>query len=145
MFKSINFYWLLKFIYRITKYSGFLLPKIVFNSNEKIELKQSIADIIIFVINIGLSLYVYTFGAYIPMADLINSKLLEVGMNIINRFAIFMALPTKVISTFLNQRFLEIITDLKTSNAQVSSKINRLIDFLLNDFFYSYRYPKTKC
>lgn len=116
MFKFLNFSWLLKFIYKVTRISGFLYAEIDFKSDGKIVLKRSFINVIVYAVNIALTLLSYTFNAYIPLANVSHSILMEVGLNMATRTTIWLTLPLKAVNAIHRHRFLDILANLQRSN-----------------------------
>lgn len=120
MFKFLNFLWLLKLIYRISKISCFVISEFDFKSGGKIENKKRFGNMILLVLNIVMTLFTYTFNGYLPISDITHSMLMEIGINLGNRIPIYISIPMKIVSVIQNQKFLDILTNLQRNNEQVS-------------------------
>lgn len=131
MFKLLKSYGLLKFIYKVSRISGFVYTEIEFQENGKVVLKNSFANIIFFVMNIGLTFLSYTFDSRIPILDLTGSLIMEVGVNFITKMTIWFSLPLKLANLVHRQQFFEIIDRLQSNNLQVST-LESFLSFLTN-------------
>lgn len=124
MFKFINLKFLLKLIYKVAKFSGFLFITIDVNSDGKNVIKKQFLNVIIFMISFGFSFAANSMDVYFPVAYVTRSWLLEIGINFIFRLVNYCACILKL-STLLNsETFLNIILNLQWGEKKVSFTIN---------------------
>ena len=122
MFDFLNNFWLLKFIYKVARISGYVCTEIGFQLGDNVRVKNSLFNLLAMVVNFGLSLLVYTYSAHIPIANLTHSMLMDVAFNMIARMTVWLILPLKVANFIQRQRFFEIIANLQWNNKEVSSR-----------------------
>lgn len=122
MFKFLKFEWLLKFIYLTLKLSGFLYISIDFES-EKIKVKKQLRNIlVVLTTSFGLSLIANSYDAYMPVADVTRSKLLDMGLNFGMKVLIWLACLMKIANIVQSNRFFESLSILQWNERKVSKK-----------------------
>lgn len=73
-------------------------------SDGRVETRRSFFNKIIFIYNIGMTLYCCTYNAHIGIAKLAHSMIMEVGLNLIFKLSIWLSLPLKIANAFQHQR-----------------------------------------
>lgn len=122
MFEFLKFSWLLKFIYLTTKLSGFLYISIDFKSKD-LEVKKQFLNVIAFIISFGLSLIASSYDAYLPVAHVTHSRLLDMGVNISIHISVWLASLMKPINVVQSNRFFKTLSILHRLERQVSTNI----------------------
>lgn len=131
----MNFTWLLKLIYNLSKASGYLFISIGFSSFEEVKTWKRLWNFIFFFLSFGLSLVATSYDAYLPVAEVTKSKLMEIGINSIIRLTIMTTCYIKIGNVVLHKRFMEILTKLQRNHAKVSKFGSEIIHFESINFF----------
>lgn len=79
MISLLNFQSLLKMYVKMCKISGFLFISISFD-HLKLKQKSDGKNIVIFLVSFSLSVSANFFSAYFPVAEIVNSEILEIGV-----------------------------------------------------------------
>lgn len=118
MFSFLNFKWVLKFVYSVAKYSGFLFTSIDFDSKQLkvISCKYNYA---IFLASFGLSLAANFYPGYLPVADVAHSKILEIGVNLIIKALLVVVCVLKIAVLFQNDKFFFILSNMQRVHEKV--------------------------
>lgn len=120
MFKFACFSWVLEFIYKVSRLSGFIYTNIDFKPHRRVVIKKSFINTIVFMLGIGLNFLAnWTYDAYLSIADVTHSKLMEIAVNTIVKMLIWSSLLLKVINVFQSQRFFEIVEILQWGDKKV--------------------------
>lgn len=121
MFSSISFESILKLIYNVSKYFGFLLIKINFNFPEKISKSLNFNDKVFFAISFGISFYaMFFFEATLPIEPFTHSQLMDLGVNLMCRLTLATTFFLKVSSMLHGDAFFDLISDLYVCHLKVS-------------------------
>lgn len=136
----MDFYGLLKFIYKVSKLSGFLFITINFNVH-KFTTKLEFRNRILLLISFGFSLVSNTYyDAHFPIAHITHSQLLEVGVNLMSRLTIFANFMMKVTNLVYSLKFFEILSTFQFVNMKVRNLENHLMEiYLIFLQFQSYK------
>lgn len=121
MFKFLNFDFLLKIIYFMSKISGFIYISIDFDSN-KLAVKKHFWNTVLFASSFGFSLAANSYDSWLPVSDVTHSKLLEIGTNFIAFFTIWATCFLKVANGIQSQRFFEILSNLQWGERNVIAR-----------------------
>lgn len=116
MLAFLNFRWLLEFIYKVAKFSGFVFMSIDFKSFQIIPSKW---NFVAFALSLGLSFLANFFDAYLNIALVTRSELMEMGVNIIVRVFIYVACILKVSNALQSKKFFRIIKNLQWCDTKV--------------------------
>lgn len=118
MSKFVNFKFLLKFIFGIVKFSGFIFISIDLSSDE-IKVRKYWGNGVLFVASFGLSFIANSYDAYLPTSPIAHSKILEIGTNVIVRLRIYITCFLKLASVIHSKTFFNIISLLQKGELSV--------------------------
>lgn len=118
MFLFANFSWLLKFIYIVSRCSGFIYTNIDF-SLQKVVIRKSYTNMIMIALSIAFSCIACSFDPHFPIAEVTHSKLLEAGFNFSAKLWIWFALFMKAANFFHSTKFFEIMRIMQWSDMKV--------------------------
>lgn len=118
MVSFLNFQSLLKMYYLMCKLSGFLFISISFD-NLKLTQKSDRKNKVIFLVSLSLSVSANFFPAYFPVTEIVNSEILEIGINLITKALIFLICIVKTISFVQKEEFIFIITSVQSLHEKV--------------------------
>lgn len=119
MLQFVNFKWLLKVIYSLAKFSGFIFISINLNSS-KARLENHFWDVLVFSLSFGFSIAALSFDGNLPITLLTHSKILGIGVPIITKLTISMAFILKLSTAVQKRNFFKIISDLQWVEEKVS-------------------------
>lgn len=126
MFTFLNFDWLLKFNYLVLKFSGLFYNSIDFKS-KKVEVKKHFYDVLILVLSFGLSLLGNTFDPYLPVAEVTQSKLLDIAVNLGLKASVWLTCFVKASNALQSNRFFAILSTLQSAERQVRMSFDKMI------------------
>ena len=114
----LNFQSLLKMYYYLCKLSGFLFISINFDQT-KLKQKADLKNILIFLVSLSLSVSANFHTAYFPVAEVLNSEILEIGVNLITKALVFLICIVKILSFLQKEEFMFIISSVQRFNEKV--------------------------
>lgn len=117
MFKFMEFKKLLLFIYGVAKISGFIFVSIDFDS---MKIKQRLCTKVFYVLSFAFSFAAVYYDSDMDVGKVTRSKLMEMGVNVVIRITVYSALLLKVVNTFYDKKFYEIIKKLSWCHSKVS-------------------------
>lgn len=118
MFSFLTFKWLLKFIYTLSRFSGFLFISIDFSS-DYLQTEKHAWNFVVFGASFGLSLVATKYDRKLPIEDITHSKILEMGVQLITRVILTTALVLKIANIVDRQKFFGILSKLQWGNIKV--------------------------
>ena len=119
MLESVNFFWLLKFIYKVSRISGCIYTNIEFKTCGKVMIKKSFLNIVLYLISMTLTLLAFSYNAHIPIAAVTRSKIMDVSVNLIVRMTIWFLFVLKACNVVQSQNIFEIISNLLNCDFRV--------------------------
>lgn len=118
MFSFLNFNFLLRMFYIVSKISGFGFVSIDFKS-AKLKTQWKKVNCAIFIISISLSFYANFHPAYFPVNQVVPSQLLEIGVNLITRGLLVVLCATKITLFVERRKFFFIVSNIIKFNKMV--------------------------
>lgn len=110
---------ILMLIYRMLKYSGFLLISLSFSSSAKIEAQWKLCDIVFFTLSFIIS-FIGNFNVgFLPLDHIIKSMLMQVGSNLLGRITVLAIFMIKVSNMVFGRYFVEIMKNLQFIHEKV--------------------------
>jgi hypothetical protein len=119
MLNSFGVKSLLKLIYVITKFSGFLFLSVDFTGAR---LTSKLSPVYILT-SVGFSLYALTYGAQFDIAGLTRSKLLGIGMALIVKLTFVSPIFNKILYFLKGKSFHSILWNFQSCNLKVCNEI----------------------
>lgn len=116
MFDFLDFQWLLEFIYKAAKFSGFVFISIDFKSFKIRQTKWNFAALCL---SFALSFLANFFDAYMNITLVTRSKLMELGVNIIVRAFLYVTCILKTSNYIQSKKFFQVIKNLQWCNTKV--------------------------
>lgn len=127
MLENVNFFWLLKFIYKVSRISGCVYTNIKFKTCGKVVIKKSFLNTVLYLTSMGLTLLAFSYDAPIPIAALIRSRILDVSVNLIVRMTIWFLFILKASNAFKSRNIFEIISNLLKCDLKVFKEFLKCI------------------
>lgn len=118
MFSFLTFKWILRFIYAVSRFSGFLFISIDF-SGDFLRTEKHVWNYLVFGVSFGLSLVANTYDRKLPVDQITHSKLLHIGVLLITRSVFICALVIKVSNIIDRKKFFGILNKLQWGNLSV--------------------------
>lgn len=109
----LKFSFLQKFIYYVSRSSGFVHTQIEFRSLQKVDLRKSFLNNLLLFVSLSLSCLSNVYNAHIPIAEATSSKLIDLAVNTIIRMMIFSSIIFKIANIIQKKRFFDIIESLQ--------------------------------
>lgn len=127
---------MLMFFYYLARISGFLFIDVHINAFGKVTTKKSFWNIVVFVFSFGFSAFASSYDDDIAIAEIMHSKMMEIGVNFVVKFMLWITCCVKLVSAFLNRKYFCIIANLQWNFMEVSEikDINypRYVNFFLS-------------
>lgn len=101
----------------MAKASGYIFTSIDFKD---MRMKSSLWNFVKFILSFGISLFATTYNAYLEVEAITHSKLMDIGVNLFTRFALFVGVVIKLLNFIQSRKFHEIISGLAWSHLAVS-------------------------
>lgn len=109
----------LKFIYVVSKISGYVFISIDFDSDSIICIRKQWWNFLLFAISFGFSFSSNFLIGYLPIAKVTHSMLNEFGVNVMMKATIRIYSFLKIANAMQNQKFFKILSKLQQNNFQV--------------------------
>lgn len=119
MFKFLNSEWLLKLIYLYSKALGFNFITIRLNSSQSVMMSTTYWDYASMLINFGFSFYSMFFDGFLPVANIVHSNMMELGVNVNLKLMILTTSVLKISCLVQSRRFFNIIFNMHWINVKV--------------------------
>lgn len=114
----LSFEGLLKFIYFVSRFSGLIFITIDFKAMTGHRGWRALAS---FVISFGFSCIANSYDAYFAIAVVTHSKLMEIGVNLMVKFMIWVTCFIKLANAMQSRKFFEVISNLITLHEKVGN------------------------
>lgn len=121
MLEFLNLEWLLKLTYIYTKSLGFTFITMSLNSSQHFMMSTTLWDYALMLISFGFSFYTLFYGGYVPVANIVHSNMMELGVNANLRLMILTTSVVKTSSLIQSRRFFNIIFNLQWINVKVKN------------------------
>ena len=114
--------YLLKFLYYLSRFSGFLFIDINFDTFGKVTTRKSFWNVVVFAVSFGYSAIATSYDDDIAIAEVMHSKMMEIGINFVIKFMLFVTCFVKFGSIFCSRKFLDVMTNFQWNFLEVDKQ-----------------------
>lgn len=132
MSQILSFERLLKFIYFLARFSGLIFITIDFKAMTGHRGWRALSS---FILSFGFSFIANSYDSYFAIAVVTHSKLMEIGVNMMIKYMIWVTCFIKLVNAMQSRKFFEIIKNLTMLHEKVgNSELKNFVPLLILEF-----------